>query len=110
VAEDDIIAADPEALKRGGVNLEETAAIALRAYNELKDACAHFAYAGGHGDKIAKAFHKTYDPGQESGLEFLKMLHALLTGDGVDVNAAGVVLGNADANATHSAGSGGKRG
>ena len=107
---DSVIAASPETLQQGGGDLQETADLAVEIYEKLKDACVHFAYAGGTSDQLAKQFYKTYKPAEKGGLEFLQMLAVLLTGDGADVNAAGQLLNSADVGATTAAGGGGRRG
>jgi hypothetical protein len=101
---DPIIAADPLALKKGGLDFAQTAQLALKAYQQLRDGiAAHHAYTDGSTDEIARMLDEVYKPGVEAGLNFFTMLSGMLLQNGADVVAAGTVLQTADLNATATA-------
>lgn len=104
---DDVIGASPDGMHAGATDMRQTAEQVMSAYEELKELCARFAYAGGQGDKLADAFAKAYKPGETACLQFMQMLSALLSGHAGDVDTAGSILQSADSDATTLAG--GKR-
>lgn len=101
------IAADPNGMKYGGVNLKRSAELAQQARDELDDLVAHMSFTSGS-DQFAKILTKYYAPAALAGSEALKVLQGLLTGHSDQVVDASNIYNATNSGATEVAG--GKRG
>lgn len=103
------IAADPEALLAGGVNLAQVSALIKRLEDEI-DWATYAKYYAAHGeDHITAVLDKMYQPSAQACREFIKMLKDLIISHGQSVVDSAQVLSTADDVATNEAG-GGRRG
>ena len=103
------IAADPEVLLAGGVDLAQVSALIKRLEDEI-DWATYAKYYAAHGeDHITKVLDKAYHPSAQACRDFIKMLKDLIVSHGQSVVDSGQVLSTADDIAANEAG-GGRRG
>ncbi|WP_258903403.1 aldo/keto reductase [Actinokineospora sp. UTMC 2448] len=69
----DRLTVDIDALRGGGVNIEETARLAQRIYGDLRSVVFTLGGAGGTGE-MGEKFDQGYKPGEEEALRFLALL------------------------------------
>ena len=105
--ENDLVAADIEALKRGGVDLTRIAETANSIYADLAHDCNSFAIEGD--DDIAKTLRTKYEPGEKDGLEFLRMLGINIGTDGEKVVDVGKTFDDMNETANSEVSKGGKK-
>jgi len=98
---------DVDALRRGGVNIDEISRTCHSITQELYVAVTRYADAGGDGE-IGKSMKQNYEPGRDDCLQFLGMLGQSLSLNGERTVKLGGVLGSADAGATEIANGHGK--
>ncbi len=96
---EEYIAADPERLMAGGINMAQISAIITSLYEEMDFTVAHFSYSAGGDDHLAEMLETVYKPAEAACLEFVKMLANLIVQHGESVVGAGKVLGTADTDA-----------
>jgi hypothetical protein len=101
------LAVDVDALRRGGVNIDEISETCRSIHGELYAAVTQYADAGGDGD-IGKSMKQNYEPGRDDCLQFLGLLGQSLSLNGERTVKLGGVLGSTDAGATEIANSHGK--
>jgi hypothetical protein len=104
----DYIAADPEVLLAGGVDLAKISAIIRQLEAELEWTSYAKYYTANGEDEITKVLDKVYLPSAEACREFVRMLKDLIVSHGQAVVDSGKVLSDADDIATGAAG--GRRG
>ncbi|MFY1632219.1 hypothetical protein ACN27F_02855 [Solwaraspora sp. WMMB335] len=105
---EDYIAADPENLIRGGVDLATVSDIIAALLEDMEWTAAHFSYSAGGAGHITHLLEKNYKPSAEASREFVRMLKTLILDHGGSVVGSGQVLAAADDSAIDSAG--GRRG
>jgi hypothetical protein len=101
------IAADPEALLRGGVDLAKISEIIRRLEEELEWTSNAKYYTANGEDEITRMLDKVYLPSAEACREFVRLLKQLIVSHGQSVVDTGKVLSDADDLSTVAAG--GKR-
>lgn len=100
------IAADPEVLLAGGIDLAQVSALIKRLEDEIDwETYAKYYTAYGE-DHITKVLDKAYQPSAEACREFIRMLKELIVSHGQSVVDAGQVLSTADDVAVNEAGGG----
>jgi len=105
---EDYIAADPEKLLNGGVDLAKVAEI-LRRLEEQLEYASYAKYYTAHGeDEITKTLNKVYLPSAQECREFIRNLKNLIFSHGQSVAGSGAVLSKADDLSTQAAGGGKK--
>lgn len=77
----DRITVDVEALRRGGVDVDATARLAIAICNDLVGATLLYRNAGGTGE-MGETFDKNYVPTAERAVKFLGLLNETLGGAG----------------------------
>ena len=90
---------DVDALRLGGVNIDEISRTGHSILRELYSAVSLYAKAGGDGE-IGKAMKLNYEPVRDFGLQFLGLLGQSLSLDGTGVIRLGNFMGNVDSDAT----------
>jgi hypothetical protein len=103
----DLVAADIEALKKGGVDLTRIAETANSIYADLAHDCNAFAIEGD--DDIAKTLRTKYEPGEKDGLEFLRMLGITIGTDGEKVVDVGKTFDDMNETANSEVSQGGRK-
>ena len=93
--------ADPEELKRAGVDIVKLSGINERIQRELLASLNTYQKrALGTGGDITESLLKNYVPGAKAGVEFLDQVSALLEGNGLQTHDLGNVVDGADSDAT----------
>jgi hypothetical protein len=103
----DQLSVDVDALRRGGVNIDEISATCHSIHGELYAAVTQYADAGGDGE-IGKSMKQNYEPGRDDCLQFLGLLGQSLALNGERTVTLGNVLGGTDSHATEIANGHGK--
>jgi hypothetical protein len=101
VADSGTFGADPEELKKAGVDITKLAGINERIRHDLVVTLnAYQGRALGTGGDITESLLKNYVPGAKAGVEFLGQVASLLEGHGLLTHDVGNVTGGADDDAT----------
>ena len=90
---------DVDALRLGGVNIDEISRTGHSILRELYSAVMLFAKAGGDG-QIGKAMKLNYEPARDDGLQFLTLLGQSLSLNGDRTVRLGDLMGNVNSDAT----------
>lgn len=98
----DQLIVDVDALRRGGINIDEVARTCHSILRELYSAVAEYAGAGGDGE-IGKAMQLNYEPGRDDAMEFLDLLIRSLSQHGDRTLTVGNVFHSTNDGATTTA-------
>lgn len=101
MADSGTFGADPEELKKAGVDITKLAGINERIQHDLVATLnAYQGRALGTNGEIYESLMKNYVPGAKAGVEFLGQVASLLEGHGLLTGDVGNVTGGADDDAT----------
>lgn len=101
MADSGSFAADPEELRKAGVDITKLAGINERIQHDLVTTLnAYQGQALGTGGEITASLLKNYVPGAKAGVQFLGQVASLLEGHGLLTHDVGNVTGGADDDAT----------
>ena len=95
----DQFSVDVDALRLGGVNIDEISRTGHSILRELYSSVSLYANAGGDG-QIGKAMKLNYEPARDDCLQFLDLLGQSLSLNGERTSRLGSLMGNVDADAT----------